>query len=276
MKNDTTTTTAPADIARAVEINNRKYCAVGITATIRSGNLATEALEYSLALREIKDSGRYRMRPFASALAGTRNIDHVFDEYTDDTYAREVALVKCEKLAKALDLPVLQDEADALAKWREEQKAKEQSEKKQEPKSEKAEAKKAPVTLQSKIGRAVSSDKKATNDEKMYALVDCMVAYNKAIAEVLKLSLMERDPLAALAKYSEEALKYRAMSEDQKAEQKAKEAEAAEEKRRQALAAAVGFKADSKREMAAEEREAAALAIKNAERLEKEADTMTK
>lgn len=275
MKNDTTTT-APADIARAVEINNRKYCAVGITATIRSGNLATEALEYSLALREIKDSGRYRMRPFASALAGTRNIDHVFDEYTDDTYAREVALVKCEKLAKALDLPVLQDEADALAKWREEQKAKEQSEKKQEPKSEKAEAKKAPVTLQSKIGRAVSSDKKATNDEKMYALVDCMVAYNKAIAEVLKLSLMERDPLAALAKYSEEALKYRAMSEDQKAEQKAKEAEAAEEKRRQALAAAVGFKADSKREMAAEEREAAALAIKNAERLEKEADTMTK
>lgn len=276
MKNDTTTTTAPADIARAVEINNRKYCAVGITATIRSGNLATEALEYSLALREIKDSGRYRMRPFASALAGTRNIDHVFDEYTDDTYAREVALVKCEKLAKALDLPVLQDEADALAKWREEQKAKEQSEKKQEPKSEKAEAKKAPVTLQSKIGRAVSSDKKATNDEKMYALVDCMVAYNKAIAEVLKLSLMERDPLAALAKYSEEALKYRAMSEDQKAEQKAKEAEAAEEKRRQALAAAVGFRADSKREMAAEEREAAALAIKNAERLEKEADTMTK
>lgn len=275
MKNDTTTT-APADIARAVEINNRKYCAVGITATIRSGNLATEALEYSLALREIKDSGRYRMRPFASALAGTRNIDHVFDEYTDDTYAREVALVKCEKLAKALDLPVLQDEADALAKWREEQKAKEQSEKKQEPKSEKAEAKKAPVTLQSKIGRAVSSDKKATNDEKMYALVDCMAAYNKAIAEVLKLSLMERDPLAALAKYSEEALKYRAMSEDQKAEQKAKEAEAAEEKRRQALAAAVGFKADSKREMAAEEREAAALAIKNAERLEKEADTMTK
>lgn len=275
MKNDTTST-APADIARAVEINYRKYCAVGITATIRSGNLATEALEYSLALREVKDSGRYRMRPFASALAGTRNIDHVFDEYTDDTYAREVALVKCEKLAKALDLPVLQDEADALAKWREEQKAKEQGEKKQEPKGEKAEAKKAPVTLQSKIGRAVSSDKKATNDEKMYALVDCMAAYNKAIAEVLKLSLMERDPLAALAKYSEEALKYRAMSEDQKAEQKAKEAEAAEEKRRQALAAAVGFKADSKREMAAEEREAAALAIKNAERLEKEADTMTK
>lgn len=276
MKNDTTTTIAPADIARAVEINNRKYCAVGITATIRSGNLATEALEYSLALREIKDSGRYRMRPFASALAGTRNIDHVFDEYTDDTYAREVALVKCEKLAKALDLPVLQDEADALAKWREEQKAKEQSEKKQEPKSEKAEAKKAPVTLQSKIGRVVSSDKKATNNEKICALVACLDAYDRPLACVLRLAIASGDTLTGLARYAAEAVEMRNKSAEEKAEEKRKRAEEEEERRRVALAAAVGMKVEAKKEMAAEEREAAALAIKNADRLEREAAALAK
>lgn len=269
MKKENTTTTAPADTARAVEINNRKYCAVGITATVRNGNLATETLEYSIALREIKDNGRYRMRPFASALAGTRNIDHVFDEYTGDTYACEIALVKCEKLAKALNLPVLKDEADALAKWREEQK-------KQKPKSEKAEAKKAPVTLQAKIGRAISSDKRATNGEKIWALVACLDAYDKPLACVLRLAIASGDTLTGLIKYAGEAVEMRAKSAEEKAAAKRQAAEEEKEKRLAALAAAIGFKADSKREMATREREAAALALKNAERLEKEAAALVK
>lgn len=274
MKTDTINTTATAEIARTVEINSRKYCAVGITATVRTGNLATEALEYSLALREVKDSGRYRLRPFASALAGTRNIDHVYDDYTGDTYSRPVALVKCEALAKALNLPLLPEEAEALAKWREEQAAKKEQGKGEAEKG-KAE-KKAPVTLQARIGRAVSGDKKATAAEKLSALADCMAAYDKPLAEVVKLALMDRDTLAALAKYAAEAVKFRAMSEKEQAEAKRQEAKATEAKRKQALAAAVGFRAEAKKEMSEAEQEAAKLATKNAARLAKEAAKLNK
>lgn len=269
---------AAAEVARTVEINYRKYCAVGICATVRRGNLATEALEYSLALRELKESGRYKMRPFASALAGTRNIDHVFDDYTGDTYSHEAALIRAEKLAKVLDIDLLQEESEALAKWREQQKQKEaeNGEKKAEPAEKVETAKAAPITLAARVGKAISADKKATSAEKMNALADCMAAYDKPLAEVVKLALMERDSLAALAEYAAEAVKLRAMSETEKAAEKAKaEAEAAE-KRRAALAAAVGMKAQAKREMAAEEREAAALALKNADRLEGEAAALVK
>lgn len=275
-----TNTTATAEIARTVEINGRKYCAVGITATVRTGNLATEALEYSLALREAKDNGRYRLRPFASALAGTRNIDHIYDDYTGDTYSRPVALVKCEALAKALNLPLLPEEAEALAKWREEQAAKKEQGKEGDKGKGEAEKgkgeKKAPVTLQARIGRAVSGDKKATAAEKLSALADCMAAYDKPLAEVVKLALMDRDTLAALAKYAAEAVKFRAMSEKEQAEAKRQEAKATEAKRKQALAAAVGFRAEAKKEMSEAEQEAARLATKNAARLAKEAAKLNK
>lgn len=275
-----TNTTAIAEIARTVEINGRKYCAVGITATVRTGNLATEALEYSLALREAKDNGRYRLRPFASALAGTRNIDHIYDDYTGDTYSRPVALVKCEALAKALNLPLLPEEAEALAKWREEQAAKKEQGKEGDKGKGEADKgkgeKKAPVTLQARIGRAVSGDKKATAAEKLSALADCMAAYDKPLAEVVKLALMDRDTLAALAKYAAEAVKFRAMSEKEQAEAKRQEAKATEAKRKQALAAAVGFRAEAKKEMSEAEQEAARLATKNAARLAKEAAKLNK
>ena len=271
MKTDITNG-APAEAARSVEINSRKYCAVGITATVRRGNLASEALEYSLALREVKDSGRYKMRPFASALAGTRNIDHVFDDYTGDTYSREVALVKAEKLAKALNIPLLQDEAEALAKWREAEKAEGETEKAAEAEK----AKKAPITLAARVGKAMSADKKATAAEKLNALVDCMAAYDKPLAEVVKLALMERDPLAALAEYAAEAVKFRAMSNAEKDAERIKAEAKAAEQRRKALAAAVGFKAEGKRDMAKAEAEAARLAAKNAARLEAEAAELEK
>lgn len=269
--------TAGDEIARTVEINSRKYCAVGICATVRRGNLATEALEYSLALREVKESGRYKMRPFAAALAGTRNIDHVFDAYTGDTYSRPVALVKCEALAKSLELPVLPEEAEALAKWREQQKQKEAEQGKGEVAEEKGEAvKKAPITLKARIGRAVSGDKKATAADKLAALADCMAAYDRPLAEVVKLALMDRDTLAALAKYAAEAVKYRALSAKEQAAEKKKEAAEAEAKKKQALAAAVGFKAEAKKEMSEAEQEAAKLATKNAARLAKEAAKLNK
>lgn len=269
---NTQAATAGDEIARTVEINYRKYCAVGICATVRRGNLATEALEYSLALREVKESGRYKMRPFADALAGTRNIDHVFDDYTGDTYSRPVALVKCEALAKSLELPVLPEEVEALAKWREQQKQKEA-----EKGGEKGEAvKKAPLTLQARIGRAVSGDKKATAADKLTALADCMAAYDKPLAEVVKLALMDRDTLAALARYAAEAVKYRAMSAKEQAAEKKKEAAEAEAKKKQALAAAVGFRAEAKKEMGEAEQEAARLATKNAARLAKEAAKLNK
>lgn len=274
MKTDITNG-APAEAARSVEINSRKYCAVGITATVRRGNLASEALEYSLALREVKDSGRYKMRPFASALAGTRNIDHVFDDYTGDTYSREVALVKAEKLAKALNIPLLQDEAEALAKWREAEKAK-KAEGKAKENAEAEKAKKAPITLAARVGKAMSADKKATAAEKLNALVDCMAAYDKPLAEVVKLALMERDPLAALAEYAAEAVKFRAMSDAEKDAERIKAEAKAAEQRRKALAAAVGFKAEGKRDMAKAEAEAARLAAKNAARLEAEAAELEK
>lgn len=270
---NTQAATAGADTARTVEINTRKYCAVGICATVRRGNLATEALEYSLALREVKESGRYKMRPFADALAGTRNIDHVFDDYTGDTYSRPVALVKCEALAKSLELPVLPEEVEALVKWREQQKQKEA----EKGKDKKGEAvKKAPLTLQARIGRAVSGDKKATATDKLAALADCMAAYDKPLAEVVKLALMDRDTLAALARYAAEAVKYRAMSAREQAAEKKKEAAEAEAKKKQALAAAVGFRAEAKKEMSEAEQEAARLATKNAARLAKEAAKLNK
>lgn len=259
---------------RRATINGYTLDGVGIVATVREGNMATEKIQYSLAVKLEKENGRYKVMPLAQALKGTTDISHDLREYTGDTYTQPVALLKAEKLATAWKIPLLDKEAEALAEVKEEIKRGNLDEKGRAIKKEKGDKK--PQTLTEKIGAAVSSDKKATNSEKICALVACLDAYDKPLACVLRLAIASGDTLTGLIKYAGEAVEMRTKSAEEKAEAKRKAAAEEEEKRRAALAAAVGMKAEAKKEMAAEEREAAALAIKNADRLEREAAALAK
>lgn len=256
-------------------VNGYTLDGVGIVATVRDGNMATEKLQYSIAVKLEKENGRYKVMPLAQALKGTSDIGHDLKEYTGDTYALAVALLKAEKLAEAWSIPLLDKEADALAEVKKEIENGNLDAKGRTVKKEKGDDKKA-QTLTEKIGAAVSSDKKATNHEKICALVACLDAYDRPLACVLRLAIASGDTLAGLVKYAGEAVEMRTKSAEEKAEEEKKAAIEAEEKRLAALAAAIGMKAQAKREMATEEREAAALAIKNAERLEREAAALVK
>lgn len=259
---------------RRATINGYTLDGVGIVATVREGNMATEKIQYSLAVKLEKENGRYKVMPLAQALKGTTDIGHDLKEYTGDTYTQPVALLKAEKLATAWKIPLLDKEAELLAEVKKEIESGALDGKGRAIKKEKGDKK--PQTLTEKIGAAVSSDKKATNGEKICALVACLDAYDRPLACVLRLAIASGDTLTGLIKYAGEAVEMRTKSAEEKAEAKRKAAAEEEEKRRAALAAAVGMKAEAKKEMAAEEREAAALAIKNADRLEREAAALVK
>lgn len=257
-------------------VNGYALDGVGIVATVREGNMATEKIQYSLAVKLEKENGRYKVMPLAQALKGTSDIGHDLKEYTGDTYTQPVALLKAEKLATAWKIPLLDKEAELLAEVKKEIESGALDEKGRAVKKDKGDKDKKAQTLTEKIGAAVSSDKKATNNEKICALVACLDAYDRPLACVLRLAIASGDTLTGLVKYAGEAVEMRTKTEEEKAEAKRKAAAEEEEKRRAALAAAVGMKVAAKKEMAAEEREAAALAIKNAERLEKEAAALAK
>lgn len=257
-------------------VNGYALDGVGIVATVREGNMATEKIQYSLSVKLEKENGRYKVMPLAQALKGTTDIGHDLKEYTGDTYTQPVALLKAEKLANAWGIPLLDKEVSMLGEVKKEIESGALDEKGRAVKKDKGGKDKKTQTLAEKVGAAVSSDKKATNDEKICALVACLDAYDKTLACVLRLAIASGDTLTGLVKYAGEAVEMRTKSAEEKAEAKRKAAAAEEEKRRAALAAAVGMKAAAKREMAAGEREAAALATKNAERLEKEAAALAK